>query len=137
MNQIQSFYVSAALLIGAASIGAAQLPACRASDASTTRVLEWVKTLSTLNIPARDSIGLAGVDSSAVVSETDSTACVRVSQSLDSLFRQSDTPSASLVIVRAGSRFFAWTPSTDPSEPNSVLHVVDTVYVYRRSIAAF
>lgn len=122
------------IMIAAASVAAAQSGTCRASDVSTARVLSYVKLFATYTGPARDSVGLTGVDSSTVVAETDSTACARVAQALDTEFAQSGTAPASLVIVRAGARYFAWTPTTNPDDPSGLLHVVDSSYVYRRAL---
>lgn len=69
------------------------------------------------------SLGIAGVDSVTVVSETDSTAGVRVAQVVNSLFEKD--PVRPYVVVRAGSRFFAYSPSNDQARPSQLQRVVD------------
>jgi hypothetical protein len=137
MRPQRTALIALAIVTGLAVESEAQSAGCRASDASTTRILRYVKDFATLDDPARDSVGLAGVDTATIVTEADSASCARVAQSLDSAFTTVATQSTSLVIVRAGSRFFAWAPTTNPSQPSRLIHVVDSLFTYRESIVAF
>ncbi|HYC51607.1 MAG TPA: hypothetical protein VEB19_10910 [Gemmatimonadaceae bacterium] len=111
--------------------------ACRAPDASTSQVLQSVKLWATLKAPSRDSVGLTGVDTARIVSEADSITCARVVQAIDAKFGKAGTAPTSYVIVRAGSRFFAWVPPANPNQESRLLHVLDSLYAYRDTIIAF
>ena len=124
-----------ALACGLPGVTQAQHTGCRAPDASTTRILEYVKDLVREPDALTDSLGVAGVDSSLIVSETDSTACVRVAQVVDSVFEK--TTVRPYVVIRAGTRYFAYAPSNDSNKPSQLVHVVDNLFVYRETVAAF
>jgi hypothetical protein len=127
--------LSCVLLLAMPGVAVAQHTGCRTADAATTRVLEYVKDYIREPTAATDSLGLTGVSVSSIVSETDSTTCVRVAQVVDSVFNA--TVAHPYVVVRAGPRFFAFAPSTDPLNPNTLLFVVDNAFVYRETIVAF
>lgn len=113
-------------------VAAAQHTGCRGADTATMRILEYVKDQLREPDEWTDSLGLTSVDSLSIVSETDSTACVRVAHVVDSVFER--TVVEPFVVVRAGSRFFAYSPSNDPQKPSELLHVVDDAFVYRKTI---
>lgn len=120
------------LLLAIPGVVAAQHIGCRGADTATTRILEYVKDQVREPDEWTDSLGLTGVDSLSIVSETDSAACVRVAQVVDSVFER--TVAEPFVVVRAGSRFFVYSPSNDPEKPSELLHVVDDAFVYRKTI---
>lgn len=117
------------------SVALSQHLGCRSADTATTRILEYVKDLIREPDELTDSLGIAGVDSAGIVSESDSTACVRVAQVVDSVFEKAVV--RPYVVIRAGDRYFAYSPSTDPEKPSQLVHVVDNLFVYRETIAAF
>jgi hypothetical protein len=104
---------------------------CRATDDQTARVLEYVKGVASMNVPARDSLGLTGVDTAQVASVSDSTTCARVAQVVDSVFAK--TPATIYIVVRAGPRYVLRHADLPGSTPNELLHFVDTTFVYRRT----
>lgn len=123
------------LFVALPGVASGQHTGCRPTDTATTRIVEYVKDLVREPDEWTDSLGVAGVDSLSLVSETDSTACVRVAQVVDSVFEK--TVVRPYVVVRAGTRYFAYAPSDDPDKPSQLVHVVDNAYVYREAIKAF
>ena len=110
----------------------AQSPTCRTSDQYTAHVLQVVKGYASMNVPARDSLGLTGVDTAEVVSVVDSTTCARIAQVIDSVFTKAN--SDAYVIVRAGNRYVAYLVSSTSSAPSELLHFLDLLFVYRRTL---
>lgn len=126
----------AAVCLFTPAIASSQHLGCRAADAATAKVLYYVKGVASLNKPARDSMGLAGVDTALVVSETDSVTCISVAQVVDSVL-QKPTPVLPYVVVRAGNRYAAYQPSNDPNKPSQLLHILDSMFIYRRTVTGF
>ena len=129
MNRILTGAFVGAIMLVSAPTARAQ---CRAADDQTALVLAYVKGVASMNVPARDSLGLTGVDTAQVVSVSDSTTCARVAQVVDSVFAK--TPATTYIVVRAGQRLVARHPDVLGSTPNELLHFVDTTYAYRRTI---
>ena len=125
----------AAVAVASPSAALAQHTGCRSSDSETTRIVQYVRDIVTEPDELTDSLGLAGQDTLSIVSESDSTACVRVAQVVDSVFAAE--LASPYVVVRAGSLYFAYAPSTDPDNPNRLIHVVSNAFVYRETIVAF
>lgn len=129
IDRILTGILAPALVVSSAPTIRAQ---CRAPDDQTTLVLEYVKGMATMNVPARDSLGLTGLDTSQVFSVTDSTVCARVAHVVDSVFEK--RPATTYIVVRAGQRLVARHPDLPGASPNELLHFLDTTYVYRRTI---
>lgn len=123
------------LLAALPGISEAQHIGCRNADTATTRILEYVKDFVREPDEWTDSLGIAGLDTTLIVAVTDSTACVRVGQVVDSVFEK--TIVRPYVVIRAGGWYFAYAPSDDPEKPSQLVHVVDNLFVYREAIAAF
>jgi hypothetical protein len=134
MNICQSILLFS-LIVGLPAVATGQQIGCRSADSETARIVDYVKDLVREPDEWTDSLGLGGIDSLSIVSETDSTACVRVAQVVDSIFEK--TVIRPYVVVRAGTRYFAYAPSDEPEKPSELVHVVDNAFLYREAIKAF
>lgn len=111
--------------------------ACRALDDDAILLIEYVKGFSTLNAPARDSVGLTGVDSSTVALVSDSVTCARVIAAVDSAFHSGPTSTPAIVVRGGGMYVLHWPSSTPSDNAISVLHFVDSTFTYRRGLTGY
>jgi hypothetical protein len=73
----------------------------------------------------RNFVGMAGVDSAALVVVTDTLVCTRVSQVVDSVFGHPTPTTPFLVVLRGGPRYVAF-----PSNKDGFFYL-DTNFVYK------
>jgi hypothetical protein len=129
--------VIAAFIVLLPAFAQAQVSGCRTPETVDSLVRAYVREMASFNIPARDSLGLSGIDTTTIVFEADSTVCAQITQGIDSVFAKPASTSA-YVVVRAGSRYFSFDPRQGPNgERGQLLHVVTVPFDYRRTITGF
>lgn len=129
--------LSTLLLLVAASRSPGQVPSCRPADSTEQRILAYVREFATLNVPARDSVRLNGLDTTLIVVEADAFVCSSVTRAVDSAFARPPSSQA-YVVIRAGSQYVAYWPGTDTNgDISRLLHFLGATFDYRRAIVAF
>lgn len=135
-NGVSTLYVALCLTVPIRG-SQAQIAGCRTPDATDAMILTYVREFASFDIPARDSVGLTGLDTTAIVLETDSTACVSITRGVDSVFNK-PASTAAYVVVRAGSQYVAYDPRTGPNgEWGQLVHFVVLPFDYRRTLVAY
>lgn len=106
---------------------AAQQLACKGVDSVTAPKLDHVKRLliaqDSGSAAFRAGLGIAGVDSSAVIVVADSVTCTAVTNSVLQAFGKTDPPVELLFVLKVGNRYVALFPRQSPWES---LYFVDS-----------
>jgi len=105
---------------------------CRSATAESAGLIEYVKEVASRNTPARDSLGLAGVDTAQIVLVTTDSVCTEVTRSIDAANRRS-LSAAAYIVVKAGNRYVALWPETN-GVSGGLVHYVDTAFVYKSAV---